>query len=71
MLQARIDSLPKNPAGAAVYVRPNGQTYLRLNERYHVKVKPMMENGSWVGDGSSEEINPNEVVEVIHPAHMR
>lgn len=67
MALAKIRTLPANPAGAAVYVRPNGYTYLRLNEKFHVKVKPQMVNGSWIGDGNAETIDLNEVVDVIHP----
>ncbi|MBI2030078.1 hypothetical protein HYT05_00480 [Candidatus Kaiserbacteria bacterium] len=61
----KIGALPANPIGAAVYRRKDGLTYLRLNEAYHVKVKPEKENGSWIGDGCAEEIDLEEEVEVI------
>jgi hypothetical protein len=67
-MQVKIGSLPKNPAGAAIYMRQNGQTYFRLNESLHVKATLNVANGSWTMNGSAEKIDPEEVVEVIHPA---
>jgi hypothetical protein len=64
-LKAKIGSLPENPVAAAVYRRANGDTYARLNERFHVKCKITDEN-EVLGDGVAEEIDLEEVVEVIH-----
>lgn len=70
MVRAIIEALPRNPAGAAVYKRNDGSTYLRLNERFHVKVRKAVLKGGWVGQGNAEVLDPNEEVEVIHPPYF-
>ena len=67
MVRAIIESLPRNPAGAAVYKRNDGSTYLRLNERFHVKVRKAFFKTGWIGQGKAEALDPNEEVEVIYP----
>lgn len=46
-----------------VYRRSNGGLYLKLNEQFHVKTK--LVGKEWLGDGSAEELDQNEEVEVI------
>ena len=47
-----------------VYRKRNGEMYMKLNEIFHVKTKQGPET-SWLGDGSAEVLDPDEVVEVI------
>jgi len=54
-----LSFIPKN----RVYIRPSGETFLRLNEKYHVKTVKVGDN--WFGDGQGEEIDPEEEVEVV------
>ena len=71
MATATIGELPASKV-KSVYRRANGDTYvdgdtyIKLNERFHVKTKLGGDDGkSWVGVGYAEELNPDEVVEVI------
>ncbi len=68
MAKVKIRTLPENPAGCAVYRRNNGEIFLRLNERFHVRVKKGKTKTSWIGDGNAEQINLDEEVEVIRQA---
>lgn len=62
---ATIGELEATGEHKAVYKRAGGQLYIKLNERFHVKTK-LSENGkSWLGDGTAEELDPTEEVEVI------
>ena len=65
MKKARIGDLPSKVAGAAVYRRDNGDTYIRLNKAFHVKGKQKPSGGGWLGDGMAEKIDLDELVEVI------
>lgn len=47
-----------------IYRRENGETYIKLNEQFHVKAK-WDDNGTWRGDGRAEEFEPSEKVEPI------
>ncbi len=60
----KISTLPSMPK-PAVYRRANGGVYLKLNEGWHVKVKLSENKSSWLGDGTTEKIDPNEEVEII------
>lgn len=62
-MRKAIRDLPANPACSAVYRRDNGDTYGRLNDDYHLKVR--IEGDSVIGDGVAEKLDLNEVVEVI------
>lgn len=57
-----ISELPAMPT-PAVYKRANGDLYLKLNEKWQVKAK--LDDGKWKGDGVTEQIDPDEVVQVI------
>ncbi len=71
MYSAKIRDLPENPAGVAVYRRrATDHIYLRLNERFHVKVRAGKKKGQWIGDGKAEEINLEEEVDVIVPEQV-
>jgi len=48
-----------------VYRRGNGDLFLKLNEQFHVKAKLSNDNKSWLGDGSAEQLDLNEQVEVV------
>ncbi len=54
-----LSSMPK----PHIYRRSSGETFLKLNESFHVKTKNV--EGRWLGDGISEELDPKEEVEVI------
>ncbi len=46
------------------YIRTGGETYLKLDETYHLVIKLDMQQGTtWYGD--AEPFNPNEFVRVI------
>lgn len=63
----RIGELSSMP-DPNIYRRGNGETYLKLNETHHIPVTSG-DNGDgepvWEGDGSAEEFDPDEEVEVI------
>jgi hypothetical protein len=65
-MRKKINELPANPACSAVYRRDNGDLYLRLNDEFHVKGKPRVKDGEWIGDGSAERLDPDEEVEVVY-----
>ena len=46
-----------------VYRRKSGEFFIKLNHTHHVKV--LLKGGSWIGDGTTEEINQDEEVEVL------
>jgi len=48
-----------------VYRLANGDLYLKLNEQFHVKTKLSKDQKSWLGDGATEKLDPNEKVTVI------
>jgi len=48
-----------------VYRRASGELFLKLNERFHVRTVLDETKEIWLGDGSAEELDPNEEVEVI------
>lgn len=54
-----LHAMPK----ANVYRRTNGDLYLKLNEKFHVKTR--LDKSRWLGAGSSEELDPNEEVMII------
>jgi hypothetical protein len=62
---ATIGELEATGKHKAVYRRPNGQLYIKLNERFHIKTKLSEDGKSWLGDGTVEELDPNEKVEVV------
>lgn len=62
---ATIGELEASGKHKAVYRRASGQLYIKLNERFHVKTKLSEDGTSWLGDGSAEELDPNEQVEVV------
>lgn len=49
----------------AVYKRADGQLYIKLNERFHVKTKLSEDGRNWLADITAEEFDPNEQVEVL------
>ncbi len=63
-----IESLSAMP-NPAFYRRKDGRTFLKINERFHVQAKVGRyreeETLSLLGDGISEEFNPQEEVEII------
>lgn len=61
-MQQAIRDLHPMP-GPAVYRREGGDVYPKLNQGFHVKVR--LDGSAWVGDGSVEKINPDELVEVV------
>lgn len=65
----KIESLSAMPS-PAFYRRSTGETFAKLNERFHVRAKlgkyGNNETLSLLGDGTAEEFDPNEEVEVIH-----
>lgn len=64
-MKKQIRDLPANPACSAVYKRDDGNFYIRLNDKLHVKSKRGEEEGQWIGDGAPEQLDPNEEVEVF------
>ncbi len=63
----KIGDLPTMPA-TCVYRRASGETYMKLNEHYQVRVKladAKDDTSAWLGNGDSEIIDPEELVEVI------
>jgi hypothetical protein len=48
-----------------VYRRKGKGLYIKLNEKFHVKTKLSSCQKNWLGDGTAEELHPNEIVEVI------
>ncbi len=48
-----------------VYRRADGQLYIKLNERFHVKTKLSKDRRTWLGDGTAEEFDPEEEVEFV------
>ncbi len=46
-----------------IYRRTSGETFLKLNEEFHVKAENY--EGKWLGDGKVETFDPEEEVEVI------
>ncbi len=59
-----ISSLPAMPK-PAVYTRRGGATFLKLNENFHVKTKLSSNGKTWLGDGTAEKLNPDEMVTVV------
>lgn len=57
---SKLSAMP-NPA---FYRRSDGTTWAKLNEGFHVPAKQRAD-GSIVGDGVAQKLNPNEDVEVI------
>lgn len=60
----KLSTLPE----ASVYRRESGDLYLKLNEQLHVKTKCGNDDYgkiTWLGDGSVEQLDPNERVEVV------
>lgn len=62
---ATIGELEATGKHKAVYKRAGGQLYIKLNERFHVKTKLSEDGKSWMGNGTAEELNPDEHVEVV------
>ena len=56
-----LSAMPKSN----VYRRANGDLYLKLNEQFHVKTKLGDDGKRWLGDGSAEQLDPSEQVEVV------
>lgn len=50
-------------AHGPAYLRRNGQTYLKISESLHIHAT--WTGGIWIGDGRTERLNPNELVDVV------
>lgn len=63
-----IGELLTEPSTKRVYRRANGELYIKLNGQFHVKTKLGKDKDDklmWIGDGSVEQIDPDEHVEMV------
>ena len=60
-----ICDLPSTAENKAIYRRNNGVIYIKLNDQWHVPGKLSEDKKSWLGNGTTEKIVPNELVEVV------
>ena len=70
MTRKKIGDLTPGVEQRATYCRTNGRTYCLINSEFHVEVF-IEKNGSCIGQGKAEAIDPQEEVEIIHDGVAR
>ncbi len=65
MTTSTIGELSATAEVKNVYRRNNGETFIKLNEQFHVQTCLSNDGKTWVGDGTAEVLDPDEKVELI------